>query len=94
MFEQNEWKLEFAGFTQQNISWHNLTDLIQDSSISDVIDSIERLQSIFGEKFEKLYELQRKYDGGTKQYFKQVKKGICRCGGCDDIYEYWICTKR
>lgn len=94
MFKQNEWELEYAGFTKQDTSWYCLDDLIEDREIDDVIGSIERLQSIFGENFEKLYELQRKYDGGTKHYFKQVKKGNCRCGSCDDIYEYWICTKR
>lgn len=94
MLEQNELELEFAGFTRQDTGWLSLDDLIEDRNIDDVIDSIEQLKNIFGENFEKLYELQRKYDGGTKQYFKQVKKGNCRCGSCDDIYEYWICTKR
>lgn len=91
---EQEWELEFAGFTRQSISWHNLSGLFDGSTIDEVIDSIDCLKSIFGENFEKLYELQRKYDGGHKQYFKEIKKGNCRCGSCDDIYEWWICTRR
>ncbi len=91
---ENEWELEYTGFTRQTIGYLGVDGILEGSSISQVIETIDRLRYIFGDNFEKLYELQRKYDGGHKQYFKEIKKGKCRCGSCDDIYEWWICVSR
>lgn len=87
----SEWLIENTGFTRLSTGY-DVMDLLDGSYTGDIITVIDKLKEIFGENFEKLYQLDSDYNG--KAYAKQVKAGKCRCGSCDDIYELHICTSR
>lgn len=87
----SEWLIEDTGWTRMETGL-DLMDLLNGSYTGDIIEIIEKLQKLFGEKFEKLYELDNQYNG--KAYTKQVVTGKCRCGSCEDIYALHICIDR
>lgn len=88
----NIWELENTGFSKMNTNYTNLNDMLEGSYISDIKESISVLRLMFGENFEKLNEWEKNY--GDKAYLAERKKGRCRCGSCDDIYEWWVCESR
>jgi hypothetical protein len=80
-------KVKFTGITKMDL---NDVDFDLDGyRLDDLQEAFRRLRVAFGENFEKVDEWIAEF--GEQAYISEVKNGICRCGSCDDIYEYWIC---
>lgn len=80
-------KLKFTGITKQDLY---AVDMDLDGfRLDDLQDAFRRLRAAFGQNFEKVDEWIAEF--GEKAYISEVENGVCRCGSCDDIYEYWIC---
>lgn len=87
-----EWEVENANLSRVSTIRIGLTDLLDGSSTKDLIEAFEFLKVTFGENFEKIRDLDKQWLG--KAYLKEVKTGSCRCGSCDDIYEWrWFVNR-
>jgi hypothetical protein len=82
-------KVKFTGITKMDL--HDVDYDIHGYRLGDLKESFRRLRSVFGENFEKVDEWIEEF--GEMAYLSEVKNGVCRCGSCDDIYEYWICKQ-
>lgn len=79
-------KIKFTGITKQDLNIDLDLDGIR---LEDLQESFRRLKAVFGQNFEKVDEWIEEF--GSRAFLSEVKNGICLCGSCDDIYEYWIC---
>jgi hypothetical protein len=79
--------VKFTGITKMDL---NDVDFDLDGyRLDDLQEAFRRLRVAFGENFEKVDEWIAEF--GERAYISEVRNGACRCGSCDDIYEYWIC---
>lgn len=85
-------EVEKTGLTKLTTNRLDINDFIGFATAKEIIDLVDAFKIEFGENLEKLHEIHNNYNG--KAFLDVVKAGNCRCGSCDDIYEWrWFVNR-